>query len=288
MKLIDPYLRQQLSNSSQSLTWCWLITRTDGGQIGFTSFDLPLFIAGRDYLPFTGFDAGASQQSLEKTIDSQELTGILDPSGISLEDLTSGVYEFATVKRFIISVEDIPVSFNLNPAKHLDLPPGYIAESKRLGGIGFSIKVIDYLELLNNSTVESTSKTCRCKSLGDDRCRVDLADFSYDLVITSVESNRTFSINVPFPDSHFNRGRLRFASGQNIDIYRDIGFSLGNKIILLPSPAPFNIAVGDTIKAFAGCNRTKLQCITKFHNYQNFMGEPDIPNTDLSFDSPTK
>ena len=287
MKILDSAFKDSLTKTSTSLCWCWLITRIDGVQLGFTSLDLPFVIDGVSYLPYTGFDPGAAQSSADLgSIDSQQLKGLLGPSGISSEDLTSGIYEYATVRRFLVDYTDLPSSLALNPPKHLELPSGHLAESKR-NSLGYEIKVKDDLSFLDNQIGETTSKTCRA-NLGDDRCRVNLAPFTHSLNITAVENQRVFIVNGNFPDKYFDRGRLQFTSGANNGIYRDIGFYFGNKIVLSPVPAPFEVAVGGTIAAVAGCAKTKLACITKFRNFGNFIGEPDVPTTDLSVDTPTR
>ena len=303
MKILDPTFKESLSKTSTTLCWCWLITRIDGVQLGFTSLDLPFQIDGVSYLPYTGFDPGAAQTSGDLgATDSQQLKGLLGASGISPADLVSGIYEYASVRRFLVDYTNLPSSLSSNPPKHLELPQGHLAESKR-NPLGYEIKVKDDLTLLDNQIGETTSKTCRA-SLGDDRCRVNLAPFSHNLTIIAVESNRIFDVNGSLPAKYFDRGRLLFTSGNNSGIHRDIGFyfgrgsavgspdqaqvSPGNKMILSPVPAPFEVEIGDTVLCVAGCVKTKLACVIKFRNFRNFVGEPDIPTTDLSVDTPSK
>ena len=255
--------------------------------LGFTSLDLPFVIDDVTYLPYTGFDPGAAQIStdLGKT-DSQQLKGILDPSGINKKDLASGIYEYAKVRRFLVDYTNLPSSLSLDPPKHLELPAGHLAESKR-NSLGYEIKVKSDLHPLNNQIGNTTSKTCRA-DLGDDRCRVNLAPFTHSLNITAVENNRVFSVDGGLPDKYFDRGRLTFISGSNDRIHRDIGFYFDSTIVLSPVPAPFEVAVGDIVTATTGCAKTKLACVTKFQNFANFVGEPDVPTTDLAVETPKR
>lgn len=285
MKILDPVLTEALNQNTLTIAWCWLIARVDGLQLGFTSLDVPFTIDGVTYQPYTGFDPGAAQTSADLSkVDSQQLKGILDASGISKEDLASGIYEYAKVRRFLVNYQDLPTSLSLDPSKHLELPQGYLAESTR-NALGYEIKVKDDLNLLDAQIGTSTSKTCRA-NLGDDRCRVDLAPFTHNLTVTAVENKRIFDVNGNLPDKYFDFGRILFTSNANDGIWRDIGFYLQGKIILSPSPAPFEVQVGDTVTAIAGCAKTKLACITRFQNFQNFLGEPDVPTTDLSIETP--
>jgi uncharacterized phage protein (TIGR02218 family) len=287
LKILDPTFKNAFNSDKSTFCWCWLITRVDGLMLGFTSLDVPLVIGGVTYQPYTGFEAGAAQQSGDLNLtDSQQLIGILDRSGISRADLVSGIYDYAYVRRFLVDYSNLPSSLELNPPKHLELPAGYLAESKR-NNLGYEIKVKDELSKLDNQIGNVTTKTCRA-NLGDDRCRKSLAPFTHNLTISAVESKRVFTINYGFQNKYFDGGRLKFTSGLNQGLHFDIGFLVASKIILSPVAAPFDIAVGDTVTAIAGCAKTKLACITKFQNFHNFVGEPDIPTTDLTVQTPKK
>lgn len=256
--------------------------------LGFTSIDLELAIANVVYRPFTGFDPGAAQvsQGLDKN-DSQTLAGILDQSGISREELLSGVYAGAEVRRFLVNYLDLPATFDVSPnqtAKFLELPRGYIAEIKS-NNLGYEIKVKDDLSLLDRPIGTNTSMTCRC-DLGDDRCRVDLTPFTHQVTVTEVLSRRNFKISGQFEDNYFDRGRLKFTNGSNSNVHRDIGFHVEDSLILY-EPLPFDLAVGDGLTVIAGCVKTELVCVVKFQNFSNFQGEPDIPTTDLAINTPS-
>lgn len=288
VRRIDPAFKNFLSQPSLTVAFCWLITRRiDGLQLGFTSLDMPFTIDGVEYRPFTGFDPGASQSSSDLgKVDSQQLKGILDESGIDRDELLAGMYEYASVERFLINYEDIPSSLSLVPPKHLSLPHSHFAESKR-NSLGFEIKVKDDLSLLGSEIVDTTSKVCR-NDLGDDRCRKDLASFTYNLTVVSTTDRRIFEVDGNLPDKWLDGGRLQFSSGLNQGIYRDIGYFVNKRIILAPSSAPFDVSIGDSVTAIAGCAKTKLICITKFQNFHNFNGEPDLPTTDLATDTPSR
>lgn len=286
MKNLDVTFKNALTKPTLTLAWCWLITRLDGLMLGFTSSDVPLIIGEVTYQPFTGFDPGAAQQSegLDR-IDSQSLAGILDVSGISTTDLRSGIYAGAEVRRFLVDYSNLPSSLNLNPPKHLELPRGHLAEVKS-NNLGYEIKVKDDLSLLDRSWGEKTSMICRA-NLGDDRCRKNLTSFTHNLTVTAVESQRAFSVSGTFKNAYFDKGRIRFTSGANNGLHRDVAFYVQNKLVLY-QPLPFAVAVGDSLTAVAGCLKTELACITKFQNFANFVGEPDIPTTDLAVNTPSK
>lgn len=254
-------------------------------QLGFTSLDLSFVIDGVTYLGTTGFDPGAAQQSTDPSkVDSQNLKGILDQSGISKEELQSGIFENAEVRRFLVDYTNLPSSLDLDPPNHLELPVVYFGEIKQ-NSLGYEIQTKDELTRLDNNIGETTSKICRA-NLGNHRCLKNLNDFTHNLIVTAFIDRRIFEIDGGLPDKYFDQGRLQFTSGLNNNIHLDIAWHEQNKIILA-TPAPFTIAAGDSLTAVAGCAKTKLVCITKFDNFRNFVGEPDVPTTDLAVNTPT-
>ncbi len=286
MLILDPAFKATLALANSTFCWCWLITRLDGQMLGFTSLDVPITIGNVTYYGVTGFDPGAAQQSqgVDK-LDSQNLNGILDRSGISKSELDSGIFNGATVRRFLVDYTNLPSSLELNPPKHRELPTGFIGGFKQTN-LGYELQVKDLFSLLNNNIGSTTSKTCRA-NLGDDDCRVNLAAFNHNLTVTAVVDRRVFSVSGTLSDQYFDMGRLLFTSGQNQGLHQDVSFYAGNQIFL-SVPAKQTIAVGDTLNAVAGCVGTKLACITKFRNFANFVGEPDVPTTDLAINTPSR
>ena len=242
---LDPTFKASLSKIPSTICWCWLITRRDGGMIGFTSLDVPIAIGGVTYYGTTGFNPGAAQQSqgVDK-VDSQTLKGILDRSGISKADLSSGIYDGAQVRRFLVDYTNLPSSLDLDPAKHRELPIALIG-SKKQNNLGYELQIKDLISKLDNKIGTVTTKTCRA-NLGDGNCGVDLAPFTHNLSVTGGNDRRVFSIDGNFANQYFDQGRLQFTSGANQGLHLDIAYYTNNQIILAV-PAPFAIAPGDNI-----------------------------------------
>ncbi|MEL6493930.1 MAG: DUF2163 domain-containing protein [Cyanobacteria bacterium J06623_7] len=283
---LDPAFKESLTKAALSLCWCWLIIRRDGAMIGFTSFDLDLVIDDVTYRGTTGFDPGAAQTSsgVDK-VDSQNLKGILDASGISKAEIDSGIYDGAIVRRFIVDYQNLPSSLATFPPKHRELPTSYIG-SKKLNNLGYELQTKDLIGLLENQIGVVTTKRCR-NNLGDNDCRKDLTNFTHGLTVTAVIDRRVFSVDGDLPDNYFDLGRLQFTGGANTGLHLDVIFYSDNQIVL-SIPAPFEIAIGDTLTAVAGCDGTERTCIVRFQNYRNFMGEPKVPTTDLDLNTPSR
>lgn len=285
MKSLNSAFKIALSHTTLTLAWCWLIERSDGIKLGFTSFDLPLEIDGITYHGITGFTPGAAQQSIGlDRLDSQNLIGILDNTQISSKDLSLGLYDGAKVRRFLVDYTDLPTDLDATNPKHLELPWSFFASIKR-NPYGFEVQTSDDLSLLDNQVGKTTSQTCRT-NLGSATCRVNLANYTHNLRVTGAVNDRILTVNGNLRDKYFDDGRLTFTSGLNDNLRSDIAFYKDNKIILF-NPTPFTIAVGDTLTAIAGCAKTKLACI-KYNNFINFQGEPDIPTTDLAINTPVR
>lgn len=73
------------------------------------------------------------------------------------------------------------------------------------------------------------------------------------------------------PDGWFNNGYVERADGSRRWIVTHVGSTL-----TLMSPF-IGLAVGETVTAFAGCDRTVADCNGKFSNIARFLGFPYVP-----------
>ena len=285
MKTLDPTFKATLAAESATLVWCWLLTRADGTQMGFTSFDRAIAINGIAYDPGLSFNPGAakSNSGLESN-DSQELNSILSSDGITDEDLLAGKYDYAKISSFLVDPYNLPENLQTLPYKYMPLFDGIFGKVT-LSDRGFKVDLRGREILLDTELGSTTSKFCRA-TLGDSRCTVDLTTYTHNLNIVSVSSNRLFVIDGGFQNRYFDYGKLTFTSGANTGFFADIGFYQNNEIVLFQE-APRTIFPGDTITAIRGCNKTLYSCIT-FNNALNFQGEPFIPQTDKMLKMPVE
>ena len=98
MKFESPALLAALG--SPATTWCflWKITRQDGTVLGFTDHDRDLVCSGVTYKAATGFVPSAVQGQNDLAPTNLEVTGVLDSSAITADDVRAGVYDFAEVR----------------------------------------------------------------------------------------------------------------------------------------------------------------------------------------------
>ncbi|MCG9891090.1 MAG: DUF2163 domain-containing protein [Thermosynechococcaceae cyanobacterium MS004] len=279
MKQVAPALAAHLQQEVTTLTWCWRIQRTDGLALGFTALDEDLTIDGLLYKASTGFlpNAIASNSGLE--VSNTELNSVLDDDSISERDLTGGKFDNARMELFLVNYLDLPDSLEQSPPNYLPILSGawgQVTSTNRT----FTVEVRSLAQLLQQKSIEQTSKTCRAE-FGDQFCRKDLAPLTHALTVLSV-SGRTISISSAFSKrvDYFAQGRLTFTSGANDGIeYTIQKYDDTAKAITLFEPPYFVIQPGDTFNAVAGCNKTRGDC-KRYGNILNFRGEPDVPGAD--------
>lgn len=285
MRTLDPEFQLALSSEVSCITWCWLIKRQDGLQLGFTSLDCKLLIDGVSYEPFTGFTptADSNSQGLEKK-NSQELLGLFTSEQITAEDLLTGKYDRAVVTCFLVDVTNLPTSLNETPTKFA------LVSERQVSGIvqsdlGFKLDLRDDDWKLEINLGQKTSKFCS-HNLGDSNCRVDLAPYTFTQSITNVTNRYQFTISGSFIPGQFDRGKITFITGDNALVSRDVSTFQSGNFITLWQPLPYSIAVGDEIAIVQGCGKTLYDCVTRYDNAENHGGEPHIPTVDQAVNTP--
>lgn len=82
----------------------------------------------------------------------------------------------------------------------------------------------------------------------------------------------------------FDFGVVTWLTGANAGLSMEVkSFSAGQVTLVLPMPFPISTAgdsPSDTFKIVAGCDKAFATCRDKFHNVENFRGEPFIPGVD--------
>lgn len=114
-----------------------------------------------------------------------------------------------------------------------------------------------------------------------DSCRAVRNNFSTSATLTSVNGNLIeaaefeVSINPTFNADWFIGGYVEFNNNGLFDRRFITGQSSQQLILNLPFP---DLAVGDSVVAYAGCAHTTQHCNDKFNNILNHGGFPFIPS----------
>ena len=132
-----------------------------------------------------------------------------------------------------------------------------------------------------------------CKhSLFDVGCKLNRADFAVTGTVLAVDAPTTIETDVEPPagsSGTFRLGYVGMTSGRNAGFSRPIAywlppnFSTGtNGGISLFQPFPFDIAVGDPLTVWPGCDKSHDTC-GAFGNQLNFGGERFIPAPPVAY-----
>lgn len=99
-----------------------------------------------------------------------------------------------------------------------------------------------------------------------------------------LEGSTVMNINCDLnkPDDYFNQGVIEFTSGKNINILRTVKLYKYGKIIVM-NPLQYIPEFGDTFKISVGCDGTSQDCNSKFNNFENFGGQPFVPEAESTY-----
>lgn len=125
---------------------------------------------------------------------------------------------------------------------------------------------------LQNKIIPKCQFKSQCNnSLYDSVCGLNKETYKVIATVTNVNNNEIYAdIFSSYPGNHFTSGYCEFNNQ-----FRIITSHTGNKITVV---FPFTgLTAGNNIIAYAGCNKTYEDCISKFDNLNNFVGFPYLP-----------
>jgi uncharacterized phage protein (TIGR02218 family) len=258
----------------------WAVTRRDGLRLGFTDHDSDLLIDGLPCRAGAGMGARALSQSLGLALDNTEAIGALSGAGLTEADILAGRYDGAQVTIWQVDWTA--------PATPEVLFRGTLGMISRTDGGAFRAEVEGLSAPLDRAAGRVLARPCPAV-LGDGACRFDLDTPGYRIE-TQVLALEGDVLRVPAlplqPAGWFAQGRVEFltgaAQGLTVPLRADDteGPTRALRMWVLPGAMP---APGDSLRLTAGCDRTPGACKTKFNNFINYQGFPDIPSEDWLF-----
>ncbi|HEX8528200.1 DUF2163 domain-containing protein [Allosphingosinicella sp.] len=254
-----------------TIAFCWLLERPDGVALGFTSHDRDLAIEGLLYRAAPGMLPSSISTSDGFDVDSLDVEGSLTSDAITAEDLAAGRWDGAALTIFMADWQD---------------PGGSTIAVARgeLGGVSIRGKAFEAelrgpTSLLEVPVVEQTSPECRA-SLGDKRCRVDMAGRVRVTRIAAIVGEAVIDVESAAPGNAYGYGHLRWLTGANSGLESPMLRSDGTRLTLR-EPPHLAAAAGDLVEISEGCDRSLATCSARFGNAANFRGEPHLPGLDL-------
>lgn len=267
MKIISSALQDHVAGAALTLATCWRVQRLDGTVYTFTDHDRDLVVAGETYLAESGFTRSAIEGDSTLAAPNLQVIGFVDV--LNEQDLRNGLWDYAECTLFLVNWA--------SPGDgEIKLRKGWLGEVIVDDSGEYQAELRGLAEVIGNKVGELYSPQCRAQ-LGDSRCRVNLADFTFT-GNAGTGSTRTIFHNTGLtnPSGYLDGGIVTITGGANDGVRREI-ISWDGSLLTLFLPLPHDIAVGDTFNAVPGCNKTTSDCINKFNNILNMRAEPFIP-----------
>ncbi len=283
MRAIPAALQTKLSSGVTTLCRCWVVTRRDGGVLGFTDHDADIVLGGVICRAATGLTASEATARLGLQVDGTEIAGALADDSLAEADLAAGRYDAAAVEVHLVDWSE--------PALTVLLAKGVLGEVARAGA-AFSAELRSLTHRLNEESGRLYTATCAA-DLGDARCTVDLADPALrgSGAVAALAATSLLRANGldAFADGWFTAGKLTFTSGANAGLAVEVKshrVGLDGVLIELWQAFAEPIAPGDAFTVTAGCDKRFATCRDRFVNHVNFRGFPAIPGNDFVISYP--
>lgn len=278
-------LAEHLATGTTSICRCWSVTRRDGVALGFTDHDRTISFDGIDFKAETGMTPRAIDQASGLSVDNSEVIGALSSPAIAEADIDAGRFDGAQVREWLVNWQA--------PAERTLLFQGTLGEITRQGG-EFRAELRGMSEALNQPRGRAYQTFCPAV-LGDTACGFDLETPGYSMIaaINHVSDNRVLTLPDPvgFAEGWFGRGTLRVTSGLAEGLTGLIKYDLaegGMRNVELWETLGAAVAIGDTVRIEAGCDKRAATCRDKFSNFTNFRGFPHIPGEDWLMSYPRR
>jgi len=279
MRTLPTQLQDLLDTGATTLARCWLLSRTDGVELGFTDHDRPLFFDGVTFEPDSGFTPTATELATGLSADTHDVAGVLSSARITEVDIAKDLYDRAEVTLYLVDWT--------NPTARLILSRGLIGEIRH-GETAFEAEVTGLSDLLSQPLGRAYLHSCSCR-LGDPKCGIDLT-LAANLgtgTVSAVTDPQQFTASglSGFADGWFTGGTVTWLAGANTGLtgHVKVHVPAGADALVETWLAPvFTISPGDSFEITAGCDKTAATCAAKFGNLVNFRGFPHIPGDDVA------
>ena len=272
MKTVTPELKQRLGLNLTNVCRLLTITRADGEVFHFTDHDDDIPFDGDIYFASSSFEASGISTQINNMTGELDINIILSDNAISYGAVTNGLFDSVPVVIDLIdytSPQDGVISVFEGLIVSADTTNKHYVRFRLGGSFGKVARPIS----------ERYSPTCRAV-FGDKRCKIDLALYTTEFEITTVNNPQQF-LSAALNSMGTNAlavGRIEWLTGGNAGLMTDVASNIAGAVNLLYAPAR-PIAVGDTGKAIRGCQKTVAAC-KAYNNLANYRGEPYVPGDD--------
>lgn len=278
MRAVPTALQDKLNSGVTTLCRCWVLTRADGGVLGFTDHDEDIVLDGVTCRAGTGLSASEATAQLGLAVTAAEIAGALNDDALNEADLAAGRYDAASVEVHLVDWSE--------PDLRVLVGKGKIGEVRREGA-SFIAELRGLADRLSEESGRLYTATC-CADLGDNRCTIDLNDprFRGGGEVVSLGGTSIFVASglADFDNGWFTAGKLSWTDGANSGLAVEVKrhrIEAGEVFVELWQAMPEALSPGDVFTITAGCDKRFATCRDRFANVVNFRGFPHIPGNDF-------
>ncbi|TDR88963.1 DUF2163 domain-containing protein [Enterovirga rhinocerotis] len=278
MRDLPSGLASHLGEGVTTLCRCWRLMRRDGEAFGFTDHDRDLVVDGQVYRAGTGLEAAETTAEIGFPVGGGDVSGILSSEALTETDIAAGLYDDASVELRLVNWAE--------PAQHLLLETASIGEIRRHDA-AFVAELRGPMHRFGEERGRLFRATCGA-DLGDPRCGIDLDDPAHNAVATVGGTDGALGLTTAGLGAHedgaFTGGRLTWLSGANEGLSVEVKSHWAGTLLAgldLWQRATRPIAIGDTFRITAGCDKRLSTCRDRFANAVNFRGFPHMPGNDF-------
>lgn len=183
MRTISAAFKTYLESGNLTDAHLWLITLTNGTIYAFTDHDEDIIFGGHTYLARSGFTPSNVAASYALNVDNMEVQGMLSSPTITEADVLSGLWDGAVVTLYLVNYADLTMG-------SMYLCSGVLGNIKTSLSY-FTAELRGSMQKLQLNMLEYHSPSCRA-TLGDTRCKVNLATYTFNGSVTNTETTRSW------------------------------------------------------------------------------------------------
>lgn len=221
-KAMSPALIAHLGGDSITVCLLWRVALRSGKILAFTDLDRDvLYDDGRGpllYVSTTGFNPSAVESTSELSVDNSEIQGILDDEFVTEQDIRGGLWDGAEVWIYRVNYRDLSMG-------HEVVNRGTIGNIST-GRLDVKTEIRGLTQRLQQQSGTQVQPTC-VAFFGDSKCKKNLADYTFQGSVTSVASRAKFGSDLDKPIGFFAKGKIKWLSGANQGLEKDVKFFAG-------------------------------------------------------------
>jgi uncharacterized phage protein (TIGR02218 family) len=253
---------------------------TSGGHLreayGVTNIDRDIVYDGVTYKASTGGLPTNLRTTSDMSVSTMGHDGVFtDDVDITKYDIHTGRLDFAEVEVFLIDYEYPEYGKMIQTS-------GFMGQLQ-LQEEAYTAEFNSLNEVLVKDVTKSIGNLCK-NTLGDSRCQVNLAAYTSAGSVTAVGANvrdQFTDAAVTGSDAYYRNGVITFTSGANAGVPMEVlSYSSVSHTFVLYEGLSFDIEVGDTYTATAGCDKRFVTC-KQFSAQVNFDAFPHVPGNSV-------